>query len=410
MSSSTGSEPPAATRRLIGVVTASAVAGTLPVFLIGALAVQMQGDLGYGPSEHGALVSLFFFTVAVAALPLGPIVDRIGWRRSIRLAVVVLAAVVLAMAVLAQGWWWLAGLLVVAACAHAIGMPSGNLAIVQEVRLPRRGTAFGIRQAAIPMSVLLGGLSVPVLAVHAGWRPVFLLAAVVPALVLLGLRRLPPPPREPVAPPPQGADGPRPRHRARPPLTWPLALMLGLGAAGAVLVNTSSAFLVPTAVAGGIGEAAAGVLLVAGSGVAFAVRVLAGLLVDRAPSWGYAAIAVLLGLGLVGFVLVAVGTPAGIVVGTVLAFGAGTGWPGLMHYVITAEHPLHAGGVSGLILSVGNAGGFLGPVAFGVLVEQFSYRVAWSALAVSALLAIGCVLAGGRGFAARRARAGVALA
>jgi nitrate/nitrite transporter NarK len=81
-----------------------------------------------------------------------------------------------------------------------------------------------------------------------------------------------------------------------------------------------------------------------------------------------------------------------------------------MHYVITAEHPQHAGGVSGLILSVGNAGGFLGPVAFGLLAEQFSYRVAWAALAAAAVVAIVCVTAGGRGFAARRARAGVALA
>ena len=406
MSSSTGSDPPVRTRRLIAVVTGSAVSGTLPVFLIGALAVQLRADLHYGVSEHGVLVSLFFFTVAVAALPLGPLVDRIGWRRSVRLSVVALGLVMVTVAAAGRGWWWLVGLLVIAGAAHALGMPSGNVAIVQEVRAPRRGAAFGVRQAAIPLATLLGGLSVPVVAVHFGWRPVLALAAVVPLLVVLALRGLPPPP------PDGGTSGmpDPPKRRSRPPLTWPLAVMLALGAIGAVLVNTSSAFLVITAVESGVTEAAAGVLLVAGSGVAFAVRILAGMLADRAPSWAYTAIAGLLAVGVVGFVLIAVGGPVTIVVGTVLAFGAGTGWPGLMHYVITAEHPQHAGGVSGLILSVGNAGGFLGPVAFGLLAEQFSYRVAWAALAAAAVVAIVCVTAGGRGFAARRARAGVALA
>lgn len=380
-------------RRIVVSVTASAVAGTLPVFLVGALAVQIRDDLGFGPSLQGALASVFFGTVALGALPFGAIADRIGWWRAIRISAVVIGASMVAIAGLAQGWLALAVGLIVCALAHAIGMPAGNLAIVRGVHVSRRGFAFGVRQAAIPMSMLLGGLSVPLVAIRVGWRPVFVFGTVVPLAALLALRGLR---SSPSAGPATSADG------ARPPITWPLALLLGLGVMGAFIVNTSSAFLVATAVAAGMGEGSAGLLLMFGSVIALAVRIASGLLVDRTGARGYGAIAALLLVGTAGFLLIATGATGGLVAGTGLAFGAGTGWPGLMHYVITAEHPEHAGGVSGLILASGNIGGFLGPLLFGIVAEQIGYGAGWTMLAGAALGAVVCVLVGGRAFAARR--------
>lgn len=375
------------------LVTASAVAGTLPVFLVGALAVQIRDDLQFGASLQGALASIFYGTVALLALPLGAVADRIGWWRAIRATAITITVAMLGIAVLARGWALLAGLLVLAAAAHSLGMPSGNLAIVRGVSAARRGSAFGIRQAAIPLSVLLGGLSVPVVAVRFGWRPVFVLATAIPAGVALALRGLR---SSPSAGRATAADG------RRPPLTVPLALLLGLSAMGACIVNTSSAFLVVSAVASGFDEANAGILLMFGSAIALVVRIGSGLFVDRSGTRGYGAIATLLALGALGFVLIASGSTTGIVAGTALAFGAGTGWPGLMHYVITSEHPDHAGGVSGLILAAGNIGGFVGPLLFGIVAEQAGYGAGWMILAVAAVLAVACVVSGGHLFAARR--------
>lgn len=380
-------------RRILVAVTASAVAGTLPVFLVGALAVQIRDDLDFGPSLQGALASVFFGTVAVAAMPLGRVADRIGWWRSIRICALTIVVTMSAIAFVARGWALLAGALVVTAAAHSLGMPSGNLAIVRGVSPTRRGLAFGIRQAAIPMSMLLGGLSVPLIAVRFGWRPVFVLGLAVPlaaVVALHGLRSTPSAGRS------TSADG------ARPPLTGPLVLLLVLSAMGALIVNTSSAFFVTSAVAAGIDDGGAGLLLMLGSAIALAVRVTSGVVIDRSGMRGYGAIAALLAVGAVGFLLIASGRPAAIIAGTALAFGAGTGWPGLMHYVITAEHPEHAGGVSGLILATGNVGGFLGPLLFGIAAEQIGYGVGWVMLTGAALTAIVCVLLGGRGFAARR--------
>lgn len=369
------------------------MAGTLPVFVVGALAVQIRDDLDFGPSLQGALASLFFGTVALAALPFGAIADRIGWWRAIRTTAITMAVALVAIGLLARGWAFLAAFLVLAACGHSLGMPAGNLAIVRGVAPRRRGFAFGIRQAAIPMSMLLGGLSVPLIGVRFGWRPVFVLAAVVPLGVLLALRGLR---GSPSAGPPTVADG------RRPPLTAPLVMLLGLSTMGAFIVNTSSAFLVTTAVAGGVEEGRAGLLLMVGSAVALVVRVAAGLYVDRSNRRGYGLIVALIAGGVLGFVLIATGSTAGLVAGTILGLGAGTGWPGLMHYAVTAEHPEHAGGVSGLILASGNVGGFVGPLLFGVVAEWTSYEIGWLLVAGAGVVAIVCTIAGARLFAARR--------
>src|SRR5690349_6772430 len=97
-------------RRIVATVTASAVAGTLPVFLVGALAVQIRADLHFGPSLQGALASTFFGTVALAALPFGAIADRIGWWRSIRITAITIGVAMLGIAVVARGWAVLAAL------------------------------------------------------------------------------------------------------------------------------------------------------------------------------------------------------------------------------------------------------------------------------------------------------------
>jgi MFS family permease len=401
-------------RRTVAIVTTATVAGYLPLFLLGALAVQMQDDLGYGPSAHGALVSSFNLTVAVAALPLGGIADRIGWLRSIRGACLVLAAAMIGIALLARGQAAIAALLVLGAAANSLVLPSGNIAIVAGVPVERRGFAFGIRQAAVPLAVLLGGAAVPLVAVPVGWRPVYLLGAVVPlavAIAAAGVLRTEASalasssasssaePGSPAAPP---VVRPARRH---PPLTLPLLGLFGLSAMGALMVNSTNAFLTTTAVAGGIDAGRAGVLLVLGSAIALVVRVAVGVLVDRRPDLrGFGVIAAMLAGGALGFLLIGTGNRAAIVAGTAIGFGAGTGWPGVLHYVVTNEHPDHAGGVSSLMLTCANVGGFVGPLVFGLLVEHVSYTLAWTFLACAAGGAMACVLASGRGFAARARR------
>src|SRR5690606_32204086 len=69
-------------------------------------------------------------------------------------------------------------LLSAGAAANSVGQLAANSTLAG-MPASRQGLAFGIKQAAIPGATLLSGLSVPTIALTAGWRWAFVLAAAV---------------------------------------------------------------------------------------------------------------------------------------------------------------------------------------------------------------------------------------
>ena len=68
---------PSAFRVAAGAVTVTTVS-VLPVFLTGALAVQLSADLGFDPAGLGLVVALYFGVSALVSLPVGLVVERVG--------------------------------------------------------------------------------------------------------------------------------------------------------------------------------------------------------------------------------------------------------------------------------------------------------------------------------------------
>ena len=54
------------------------VAAIAPVHLVGALAPEIQDDLGFGDAEQGIAIGVFFAVSAVCSSPGGALTDRIG--------------------------------------------------------------------------------------------------------------------------------------------------------------------------------------------------------------------------------------------------------------------------------------------------------------------------------------------
>lgn len=163
-----------------------------------------------------------------------------------------------------------------------------------------------------------------------------------------------------------------------------LALVTSLGAAAAVAMGT---FVTVSAVGVGYSEAAAGLVLVLGSAVGLAVRLAAGAVADRAESDLLRMVAVMLGLGAVGYLLLAVGHPAALLAGLVLGFGAGWAWPGVLNYAVAARFPdrvATATSVTQTGVYVGAAGG---PLLFGLVAEHSGTAVAWLTSGVLTTLA-----------------------
>ncbi|WP_053057629.1 MFS transporter [Rubrobacter aplysinae] len=376
--------------RPVLLAVAVATCGVLPAFLTGGLAFQVRGELGFGAAYLGLAVAAFFASSALWSVLSGRVVERIGYHGGMRLAATVSAASLLAVAVLAGSWGALVACLVVGGFGNSLAQPAANLSLAREVPAHRQGLTFGIKQSAIPTATLLAGAAVPTLALTVGWRWAYVGAAAL-ALCVAALvpRDAPATAHAPGAPGERGAKGRGGDVRAAPMAV--LALGVGLGSAAATPLG---GFLVEASVASGIRAEKAGILLAVGSAAGIGVRVLFGHLADGMRSGRLRLVAAMLGVGTLGFGLLAVGSPASILAGTVISFVAGWGWPGIFNFAVVKTNPQAPAAATGVTQTGASTGAAAGPLLFGVMVALFSYGAAWMTSALLAVAALTAVLIG----------------
>src|SRR5699024_3915882 len=109
--------------RTVAASLSAITAGQLPVFLTGALAVQIRDELLFSAGRLGLAVGLFFVASAVSSWLLGHIVERIGWRLGMAIAVTLSAVSLVGLAACSRSWGALASFLVLGGVANAIGQP-----------------------------------------------------------------------------------------------------------------------------------------------------------------------------------------------------------------------------------------------------------------------------------------------
>ncbi len=431
------------------IVVATAI--VLPVFLTGALSVEIGTALHLGEARLGLAVAAFFLAAAVTSAAFGHLVQRIGAIAQMRIALLMASVCCAAISLLARVWWELPAILVVGGLANAAGQPAANLLLATEVPVKRQGLAFGAKQAAIPLSTLLAGLAVPLVALTVGWRFAFAGAAVI---ALAAIAVLPVSRREHAGPPAGGPShrsgsllfrrrshlvaGPRPGGSAgsvaspggKPDLSRAsvrasvrrgsadadatsaaprthsggrkskelgtlvvLACAMALGSSAATSLG---AFVVPACVAAGFRPGTAGLLAALGSVVGLGARLVAGVRADRRGGRHLRAVALMLASGSIGYLGLALGSRAVDVVAVAVAFGAAWGWPGLFNLAIVRTHDHAPGWATGVTQTGAYAGGALGPFVFGTIVGHLSYGPAWLVDAGLALAAVGGMLIGRR--------------
>jgi MFS family permease len=381
-----------------GVVVA--VMAVLPVFLAGALAVQLREELDFGTAALGGLTATYFVTSAVASPVMGQVVERLGAGRAAALAATT-SALAMVGAGTASSWWQLALALTVAGLGNSVAQPAANLLLSDSIPVRRLGLAFGIKQSCVPAAALVGGLAVPTVALVLGWRWAFLIAGVATGCfgAWLLLRHAPR----------VAARSERTRLRdSEAPITSLLFLTAG-GFLGAAAATSLGAFLVDSAVSSGFAPSSAGWLYAALAWGTVVSRIGLGWGVDRAPTRSrFGVIAALLALGSVGYLLLAAGErPVLFVVGAALGFSVGWAWTGLFHYAIVTWYRRSAAAATGFVQTGLSLGAGLGPLGFGVIVQHGGYTDAWLA-AGAVSLAAGLTVLGARNHlrAARRRPAG----
>lgn len=370
-------------RLLASALSASTVSG-LPVFLIGALSVEIGRDIHLTSAVLGVVVALYYATAAFSAIPMSLRSNAIGVHLAVRLGCVLMAVLLALLGLTAAQLWQLALLVAGVGFASAVIEPAVNSMLFHGVSARHRGFAFGIKQSAFPLAVLTAGLLLPMVEPVGGWRNVFLLvaggcllvASVVPA----------------TAAGKWTAAALRTVRLARSEVrrVRPLAVAFALCVAPA---SALSAFVVPAAVDRGFDVVTAGILGSVGGAATVCSRVVAGWLVDR---FGVHPLGLTLGmlcLGTGGYVLM-VAAPAGawalFSAGTVAALMFGWGWNGLFNLFVASTFHSNVAHATAVISVGARCGGVIGPLIFGFVVDHFSFRAGW--LACVSLSAIGIAL------------------
>jgi len=348
------------------------VTGGLPVFLLGALFVQIQLDVPAPQWVLGAAVASYWGAAAVVSLLAGRLVSGMGIRSATLLGVGVGALSLAGGAFLVPGWPWLLVWAAVGGVCNGISHPAANQLINLRVRRGMLATAFGIKQAAIPFAAFLAGLAVPALALTLGWHWGFglasLFALVVGALFWFAV------PRGQLARPRAGGS-----HVAlTPPLMRYLLLMTSVTTLSAAATGAVTAYAVITGIERGLSLAVAGILLSVGGLLSVGVRVVVGRIADRANSrFALVTVTVMMGVGGGGVLLMAVDTPWTFVVGMLLALGMGWGWPGLTHFVVSRVAGPATPSATGIVQIGTYIGSGAGPLAFGLLYATVPELTLW---------------------------------
>jgi ACS family hexuronate transporter-like MFS transporter len=140
--------------------------------VLGILAPTLQREIGWSESQYGAIVSWFTLAYALGFLFAGRIMDRLGVRRGLALAVVTWSAAAMshALARTANGF---------AAARFALGLgESGNFpasikAVAEWFPARERALATGIFNAGTNVGAIVTPLVVPWIALTWGWRIAF---------------------------------------------------------------------------------------------------------------------------------------------------------------------------------------------------------------------------------------------
>ncbi len=372
-------------RRVQVAAVATTLVGTLPVWLTGALAVQIGRDLPFTPPRIGIASGVFFGAAATGSALMGRLAERIGPGRAMRSAAIG-SAVVMAALSIAPGYVALLGLLLIAGYGNALAQVGSNLLVAKAIAPSRQGWSLALKQAGVPAGTLLGGLAVPLIGVTVGWRWAYVVGALGALAAAAAV---------PVAVVEPGGRRRQPGRVGDVPLGPLVLLAVAVGfAAGAN--GTLASFIVSAGVDAGMGESTAGLVLTFGSAAGITMRLLMGRLADRRGGRHLPVVSLLMLGGAAGYLLLAPGTVLTHLLGAFVAFGSGWAWPGLFNLAIVRLNPGAPAAATGITQTGVYVGALSGPVLFGIVVDQLGYPWAWTLAGITIALASGGVMVGRR--------------
>ena len=368
------------------VSISSTTSTVFPVFITGAVAVQLRQSLHFSIALVGVAVAIFFGTAAVTSLFAGSIAERHGGSKVMRLATFASSIAMGLIALVAHSFLGLAILLAFAGVANGTNQPANNLFVINAVKSNRRGFALGVKQAAIPVATLLAGLAVPSVALTIGWRYVYLFAAGIALVVSLCI---PSDPDELKVKVQRRREGEKVEISLLPVVTLAVAMALGAGTS-----NALGAYMVESAVHQNYAPGTAGLIGALGSLVSLVVRLTVGYRADKREGKHIVVVASMIGAGAIGYLFFATSVKWLVIPAAIIGYGFGWGWNGLFNFAVVVNHKGAEGRATGITQSGAFVGSVAGPIVFGYSVVHFGFRPSWILLMVIAALSSALMLFG----------------
>ena len=370
-------------RTALAIAVGITIVTNVPLFLVGALAVTIADDIDLPTWALGIASSAYWVLAAVASASAGIVARTLGARGLAVLTIALACASLLGLAFATPSWQAMVLWTALAGASNGIGHPASNALLNTSVTPSRLAFAFGIKQSAVPISGLLAGISLPLIALTLGWHAVFIVASVggaalLTAFVLAGSGR-----RRATTPPPA-----EPRTRISGPLLRRLLLL----SCGTMLTGGSvtalAAFFTTAGAERGIDPALAGTMLALGTALSATTRLTAGAVAGRPRFKPLRTIAFMALIGGCGMLVMTIPGPGFYIGGFLVATGIGWGWPGLVHYGISriASHATLA--ATGIVQTGTYLGSTVSPILVGlILATPQNAGFAW--------LMLGCMSLGG---------------
>lgn len=365
-------------------------AGAIPQIISGPLGPYLRLDLGITSSQLGLGLSLSAVPAVVLSVWGGRLTDRVGGVAIGRITCVLACLFAVALSQVPSTVWFVA-LLAAAGFVRVLSEPSSSRILVDRLVRTPRVLAFGIREASLPLLVLVATAVLPIFGDRLGWRSVFAASSI---FAVAGLWLLLGPVRSRV---PSGEHGSAP-DAATPVPDQPAQRRggevpaLGLsfyGGAALLMFNlvVFNSFAALSFVDAGSTADAAAALVAASAGGSVLMRIGCAYAVARRGLDARRTLAAMAAAAVVGYLAMAVGTRGLMLVGLPVGYIAGWGWTPLLYSHITVGREGSTGKITGAVSALFAAAAIASPVAAGWVAEHFGWAAVWAAAALFSALA-----------------------
>ena len=383
-------------RSVILIALVGTALGGMPMWLMSAYSPQIVQTLSLPTTTYGALLGAFFGFSALTATTVGRYVNGINWLAGVSLTAMFSVIGLTFLAFFANSIPLIILGLFIAAWGNSFSQTSANKGLAEHVPVGLQGRAFGFKQAALPLSTFVVGLSVPLFSTEDNWRFAFVTISIISATVgILAISQI----REKTAvfkivfarilDSGRSFKTARAKKKQRAPRHL-ILLATGSGLATGATMSFAG-FLVLFSVGIGFSLELAALVMALGSFAGVAARVSFGFWADKTQGGHLLLVQLLMLGGAAGLVVLALtDNIALLVIGTLLVFAMGWSWNGVFQYAIIRSDPSSSAFFTGVVQAAMMAGATIGPPLF-ALVSQLSYSVAWIFLAITMVIAAGLV-------------------